>query len=298
MARRITTTAVTALCCVALGAGLVACDDEMTPKASDSSSASPTDAKPISGTEKISVDGHSVNVSCSGDAVDGEPVVVMMAGLGDKLTKMADFQKSVSKEHRVCSFDRLGQGASDKPTGPQTVADSGKILTGVLDRVAADSPVVLAGHSLGGLLAARYAPDHQDKVKGLVLMDATSPTTTADISGVIPESAEAPADELRAGTLAVNKGENPEMLLLPDGKVRTAGDIPVEALQHGVRYLGEVPTYGDDLEKVWTEGQHKWLGISTNSKLSTADRSAHDIYVDRPDLALKAIQSVTAQVAG
>ncbi|MEU8703647.1 alpha/beta fold hydrolase [Streptomyces sp. NPDC048565] len=297
MARRITTTAVTALCCVALGSGLVACD-EMTPKASGSSSASPTDAKPFSGTKKISVEGHSVNVSCSGDAVDGKPVVVMMAGLGDKLTKMADFQKSVSKEHRVCSFDRLGQGASDKPTGPQTVADSGKIVTGVLDQVAGESPVVLAGHSLGGLLAARYAPDHQDKVKGLVLMDATSPTTTADISGVIPASAEAPADELRAGTLAVNKGENPEMLILPDGKVASAGDIPVEVIQHGVRYLGEVPTYGDDLETVWTEGQHKWLGVSTDSKLSTAEKSGHEIYVDRPDLALKAVQSVTAEVAG
>ncbi|MFE9723620.1 alpha/beta fold hydrolase [Streptomyces sp. NPDC005794] len=239
-----------------------------------------------------------MNVSCSGDAVDGKPVVVMMTGLGDDLTKMADFQETVSKENRVCSFDRLGQGASDKPTGPQTVADSGKILTGVLDQVAGDGPVVLAGHSLGGLLAARYAPDHQDQVRGLVLMDATSPTTTADISKVIPESAAAPADELRAQTLAVNKGQNAEMLLLPDGKVASAGDIPVEVIQHGVRYLGEVPTYGDGLEKVWTEGQHKWLGVSTNAKLSTADKSAHEIYVDRPDLALKAIQRVTAQAAG
>ncbi|MFE6931418.1 alpha/beta fold hydrolase [Streptomyces sp. NPDC057699] len=301
MARRITLTAVTALCCVALGAGLVACEEVPEDSGSASpapSASSPADAKAFSGTKKISVEGHSVNVSCSGDAVDGGPVVVLMTGLGDDLTKMSGFQKTVSEENRVCSFDRLGQGASDKPAGPRTVADSGKILTGVLDRVAGDRPVVLAGHSLGGLLAARYAPEHQDRIKGLVLMDATSPTTTADISKVIPASAEAPADELRAQTLAVNKGENPEMLLLPDGPVRTAGDIPVEAVQHGVRYLGEVPTYGDDLERVWTEGQHQWLGISTDSELSTAEKSAHDIYVDRPDLAVAAIRSVTARVTG
>ncbi|MEK8145115.1 alpha/beta fold hydrolase [Streptomyces sp. M10(2022)] len=36
--------------------------------------------------------------------------------------------------------------------------DSGKILTSVLDRLAGDRPVVLAGHSLGGYIAARYAP--------------------------------------------------------------------------------------------------------------------------------------------
>ncbi|WP_234438088.1 alpha/beta fold hydrolase, partial [Streptomyces sp. NRRL F-6677] len=83
------------------------------------------------------------------------------------------------------------------------MADTGRILTGVINRVAGDSPVVLAGHSLGGLIAARYAPDHRDKVKGLVLMDATSSTTSADVTRVIPESATGDAGDLRAQTVAV-----------------------------------------------------------------------------------------------
>ncbi|TDD11960.1 alpha/beta hydrolase, partial [Nonomuraea deserti] len=39
----------------------------------------------IYGTKKIDVAGRSVNVSCSGDAADGEPVIVLMHGGGDKL---------------------------------------------------------------------------------------------------------------------------------------------------------------------------------------------------------------------
>ncbi|WP_443076765.1 alpha/beta fold hydrolase [Streptomyces sp. TRM 70361] len=82
------------------------------------------------------------------------------------------------EKNRVCSYDRLGEGASDQPEDPQSFESTGEVLTAVLDRVAGDNPVVLTGHSLGGVIAARYAPDHQDRVRGLVLLDATSPTPT------------------------------------------------------------------------------------------------------------------------
>lgn len=79
---------------------------------------------------------------------------------------MAAIQKPLSEENRVCS-DRLGEGRSAQPDSPQNFSDSRKVLSSVLDRVAGDGPVVLAGHSLGGMIAARYAPDHQDRAKGL-----------------------------------------------------------------------------------------------------------------------------------
>ncbi|MEV5200529.1 alpha/beta hydrolase [Streptomyces sp. NPDC053720] len=75
----------------------------------------------LSGTKKIRVDGHSVSVS---------------------------------------SYDRLGEGESesDQPKDTQTINDSGRILTGVLDRVVGDRRVVLAGHSMGGLNAPGTPP--------------------------------------------------------------------------------------------------------------------------------------------
>jgi pimeloyl-ACP methyl ester carboxylesterase len=292
--------AVVALCFAVTGTGLVGCKDvsDADTKSSVTSVARKAADGLLSGTRKIKIDGRSVNVSCSGNPMNRKPVIVLLPGLGDGLEKMAGLQKTLSENNRVCSYDRLGEGASDQPDGPQTFADTGKILTGVIDRVAGHRPVVLAAHSLGGMIAARYAPDHRREVKGLVLMDATSPTSVADISSGIPESATGTAAQLRAQTLAVDKGQNPEKLVITDGKVRSAGNIPVEVIKHGKQYLAAaVPEYGQRLEQLWTAGERKWLAVSRRSRLSTAAQSEHYIYVDQPDVAVHAIQRVVSQVA-
>ncbi|MFC5833161.1 alpha/beta fold hydrolase [Nonomuraea insulae] len=293
MLRKIKSSAVAALYCTVVGVGLVGCESGAV---GNGDPIAAVRADLFSGTKKIEVDGRSVNVSCSGEPEDGEPVVVLLHGGGDALDKMAALQKTLSAKNRVCSYDRLGAGASSRPDGPQDFAGTGKVLTGVLGQIAGDHPVVLAGHSLGGLIAARYAPEHQDRIRGLVLMDATPSTMIADISKTIPASAKGPAAEVRAQNLAIFKGQNPEKLVITDGKVGSAGSIPVEVMQHGKQYLAAVPTYGPRLEQAWTAGQRDWLGLSSRAKLSTVKNSGHYIYVDQPEIAVQAIERVASQV--
>ncbi|MFG2327592.1 alpha/beta hydrolase [Streptomyces sp. NBC_01723] len=289
-------TAAIAVVCTVAGAGLVL--DEEYANATTDTETSSTGAT-FTGTKKLRVDGHTVNVSCSGTA-DGadQPLVMLMAGGGEGLENMAPLQKAVSRTNRVCSYDRLGEGASDKPAPgtPQTMDDTGRLLTKVLDRLAGNRPVVLAGHSLGGYIAARYTPHHTDRVKGLVLLDATIPHLTRDMNRTIPADATGIPAQVRAGALAANEGQNPEQFVIADGRVRSAGRIPVEILKHESQYA-EVPQYGPALERMWAKGQHEWRALSTRSHLTTAKGAGHYIHTDRPDLALKAVKKVTRRAA-
>jgi pimeloyl-ACP methyl ester carboxylesterase len=287
--------AVVSVVCTVAGAGLVL-HEEYGDDASDAQDTTASAGASFTGTKKLRVDGHSVNVSCSGRSDADRPLVLLMPGGGEGLANMAPLQKTLGKADRVCSYDRLGEGGSDKPAPDtlHTVNDAGVLLTKLLDRLAGDRPVVLAGHSLGGYLAARYTPDHTDRVKGLVLLDATVPHLTRDMHRTVPADAGGTAAQLRDGAIAVNEGQNPERFVIADGPVHSAGDLPVEILRHESQYA-EVPDYGPALEKMWAEGQREWQRISTAAQLTTAKGSGHYIHTDRPDLALKAVRSVTAR---
>jgi hypothetical protein len=111
-------------------------------------------------------------------------------------------------------------------------------------------------------------------------------------------------NEVRAGSnvptppaLPVFGGQNPEQLVFTDGRVRPAGDIGVQVIQHGQQYLAEVPVYGPGLEQDWTAGQRRWLELSGSSRLRTARQSGHYIYLEAPRLALRAVQRVVSEAA-
>ncbi|GAB3447047.1 alpha/beta fold hydrolase [Actinophytocola sediminis] len=297
-----------ALCATLVGGVLAGCEEASeaapnrpNPPATSADGASSPSADGgedvISGTVKIAIDGKTVNVSCAGEPAADRPVVILLPGLGDSIKDMAGIQETLSARNRVCAYDRLGEGESDQPDGQQTFESTGEILTKLVERVAGGAPVVLAGHSLGGMIAARYAPGHQDTVAGLVLIDATTPTTVADTTNIIPETATGEAGTLRAGTIAAYGGENQEQLVITDGEVESAGDIPVEVIQHGQQYLAALPEFGPGLERAWGEGQRKWLAVSTNSTLSTAANSAHHIYRDEPQVVVEAIERVVSEAA-
>lgn len=116
-----------------------------------------------------------LQVVCIGE---GAPLVLLESGMAGWSADWASVQASVGQYTRTCAYDRAGYGASlsalDGMPTPQ--AD----LEQLLATQSLSGPVVLVGHSLGGLLVADYARRHPQRVAGLVLVDAVHRTQDVD----------------------------------------------------------------------------------------------------------------------
>ena len=101
----------------------------------------------------------------------GEPVAVLDAAAAEPGSlAWAGVMPLVAARTRVIAYDRAGAGDSD-PVAPLSLDGQIGDLTAVLRAAGGGRPVVVAGHSWGGLLAQLVALDHPELVAGLVLAD-------------------------------------------------------------------------------------------------------------------------------
>ncbi|MCU1677504.1 MAG: alpha/beta hydrolase fold protein [Frankiales bacterium] len=118
------------------------------------------------------VGGYRLHINCTGT---GSPTVVLFNGLGETSPIWSRITTQVSRTTRVCTYDRAGQGWSEDAPHPQDSTDVARDLHTLLDRAGITGPVVLAGHSIGGVYALAYAAQYPQNVDGMALLDSTSP---------------------------------------------------------------------------------------------------------------------------
>ena len=104
------------------------------------------------------------------DASTGSPVV-MIHGIASSSVTFERLVPLVEPYHRVIAIDLLGFGESPAPEHAEYTIDE---HTAALARTVRDlrlgEPFVLVGHSLGALIATRYAATHAGKVSKVILV--------------------------------------------------------------------------------------------------------------------------------
>ena len=106
-------------------------------------------------------------------AVDeGEgPPIILLHGIASSSVTFTHVVPLLRKNHRVIAMDLLGFGYSPNP--PQahfTLEEHVAAVAGTIKSLRIKGPVTLVGHSLGALIANRYAAVYKSRVKHLVLV--------------------------------------------------------------------------------------------------------------------------------
>lgn len=109
-----------------------------------------------------------LNLFCSGE---GAPTVILEAGAGGDSKVWRNVQARIAAYTRVCSYDRAGYGYSDPAPRPSTASNIADDLHRLIRKAGIKTPVVLVGHSSGGLYAMLYADRWLPEVAGMVLID-------------------------------------------------------------------------------------------------------------------------------
>ena len=127
--------------------------------------------------EMVDIGDISLHIYCIGE---GSPTVIFESGLGQSSLYWTHIQEEISRETRACAYDRAGTGWSDisqeLPVDDYVATNLNLLLSayGIVD------PLLLVGHSSGGLYARQYAEQYPDAVAGMVLLDSTHENQLAD----------------------------------------------------------------------------------------------------------------------
>lgn len=267
--------------------------------------------------------GRKMYLECRGTC---SPSIVLVAGLKAsaedwKIAKPSErtIFAEVAKFTQVCIYDRPGTPVGEKPSRsdpvqqPTTAEDAAADLHALLGAAGVARPIVLVGHSYGGLVARLYASIYPEDVSGFVLVDALT-------EGL--RDAETPEQWAIQRTLM--EGEIRESLILypdlervdPDrsfDQIRAAPPLrplPVVVLSAdrgwgpqvpamiaaGILPADTPPDFGYVTDAAQRQAQDRLAKLVPNAKHIVKTNSGHEIHKEQPQLVIDSIREVVSAV--
>jgi pimeloyl-ACP methyl ester carboxylesterase len=117
----------------------------------------------------VDMGGYKMHINCVGQ---GSPTVILEAGWSDFSLLWRTVQPEVAEFTRVCSYDRAGYGWSEPSPHPRTANSMVEELHTLLVNAEIQGPLVMVGHSMGGVLVRVYTHNYPEEVVGMVLVDS------------------------------------------------------------------------------------------------------------------------------
>lgn len=132
----------------------------------------------------IDIGGRRLRAVRAGPAFSKAPLVVLEHGAFGCASDWAVVQEKLAQKGlRSLAYDRAGLGGSDPGPLPRDGEAVRRDLTALLTALGETGPMLLVGHSMGGLMVRLIAQAQPDRTVGLVLVDAMVPELMATAYG-------------------------------------------------------------------------------------------------------------------
>lgn len=256
----------------------------------------------------------------------GSPTVVIIPAVTDNVLGWMQVVHAATDDTGVCVYDRAGVGWSGPPPrGPVTTATMAEDLHALLTAASIPGPYVLAGHSMGGLVARRYHARYPG-VAGMLLIDSSheDQNNRDGWDGRRPLLTRAAQRQLRilgvhrlAASIGLIGGLDDTSLArevspehIPAARAielssrqrrATVRELMALARPHGepedlgalpLTVLTSAPRMDPQSWDVWSQLQDELAALSTDSVHVRATKAGHYVHRDEPDLVIQAIRDL------
>ena len=261
---------------------------------------------------------HRLHLYCTGQ---GEPAVVMDAGLGGTSLDWIRVQPELAKYTRVCTYDRAGYGWSEPGPRPRSSSKIAEELRTLLRTAAVPEPYVLVGHSFGGYNVRLFASNYPEETAGIVLVDAAHEdqvrrfkeeaginivprggfvvVSGSDVPDNMPQDVR-PLARALINNIAAYQTIRDELISFrrSAAQVRDANplpDVPLMVISRGQQAWPDTPK-GNRLERLWTRLQDDLAERQAHVPHLYAQNSGHYVQLDQPGVVVDAVRSVIASL--
>jgi pimeloyl-ACP methyl ester carboxylesterase len=224
------------------------------------------------------------------------PAIVLDAGGGEDSSYWSKLAPVLAEKtgSMIVTYDRAGLGQSDEVRGAWKVEDAVSDLKAGLTQLGITGEVVLVPHSQAGEVATYFAKENPEWVVGGVLVDASLPDFYTDSEIAKIEAAN------QAQVAALKK--QPSTKETRQLQATAASYGPMHRAYHKISWPRNVPATAivsattpfetPDDAQLWRDAQQQFVQAAPNRQLVTAERSSHDVAVDRQDVVVEAVEKM------
>jgi pimeloyl-ACP methyl ester carboxylesterase len=275
--------------------------------------------------------GRELFLECRGVAPSGHPTVVLISGYHDSSDPWTERDvlsllphaigpavlPGLARDNRVCAYDRPGTARyvtgvplTDRSTPvaqPRTVSDLVSELHGLLSAAQVPSPYVLVGHSLGGLIALLYAQTYSNDDRGIVFVDALSPTLPTQLGALWPLYVRIFNPPLQGEPIPSLRQPQSERVDIDASIDQVQQALPLPPMPLAVLTKtepfrvqpGSLPTGITlaEIDTAYSSAQRYFVELVPTTPQTFATGSDHYVQLSQPDLVINATRLVISRAA-